>query len=510
MSRASSSARRGSRPRRSFDSSPIPSALMPPPIRSAETCASPGRARSHLRPRLGLDVETELRDEAECPDEPQRILDEARRCDRADRPTSHVSLAVEGVEQRAVREATRHGVDREVSARHVLLEGDRRIADDGEIPVPRAGRALGARRGELDSRGRKSANDSVVRVETNSDELAVHFHVLHPPVRLEERSQLDLVDARNDEVLVALRKPEQLVSHGAPDDVRVDPERADVRADLGWACEIVTLGTACAQVVARWMRGLASIEHPYVCRMRHEIVGRRRALADRRRRHRRRADDGFRRNRPRRRARDRQDGPLAGRRRRRPAAPESIVLTAQPTAIESRLPYSALGDVVRDVPRLVPQRPDRAARQQPSVPPRFSRLEPRDSGRAPRQSVGLPTCFRRSSPAASSSSWRSTTSNGSTSRPASPFAYALRRLASTSARVLLARRPPVGASTDIEDALRRPRSRHPRRSAHSASRRFTTSWPSEPVRSLREDDARPDLHAPPAETRTTRSRWHGS
>ena len=68
-------------------------------------------------------------------------------------------------------------------------------------------------------------------MEAHADELAVHLHVLDPPVRLEQRAQPGLVDARDEEVLVRVGDAEQLVAHRAADDVRVEAERADVGAD---------------------------------------------------------------------------------------------------------------------------------------------------------------------------------------------------------------------------------------------------------------------------------------
>ena len=80
VSRASRSARAGFRPSRSFESSPWPSALIPPPIRSAETWASPGTAA-----RIWASVPGASRSRAgrrsAGPHEPQRILLEARRAD---------------------------------------------------------------------------------------------------------------------------------------------------------------------------------------------------------------------------------------------------------------------------------------------------------------------------------------------------------------------------------------------------------------------------------------------
>ena len=86
-------------------------------------------------------------------------------------------------------------------------------------------------------------------MEPDTYELAVHLHVLHATVRLEQRPQAGLVDARDDEVLlaVALLAAEELVADRAADDIRVEPERADVRADRSAsAILLVRASGACA------------------------------------------------------------------------------------------------------------------------------------------------------------------------------------------------------------------------------------------------------------------------
>ena len=77
VSRASRSALAGCAPSSSFESSPIPSALSPPPIRSAETSRTDGACSRIWRERLLVRVEVVLRDEAEAADEPERVLAEA-------------------------------------------------------------------------------------------------------------------------------------------------------------------------------------------------------------------------------------------------------------------------------------------------------------------------------------------------------------------------------------------------------------------------------------------------
>lgn len=126
------------------------------------------------------------------------------------------------------------------------------------------------------------------------------------------------------------------------------------------------------------------------------------------------------------------------------------VLSARPTANESRLPYSALGDLLRAVePAAVDflAEPLRdavraAALLTQSTSPPDDRLVAR----------GLADLLRKLAErerlvvAIDDVQWLD-------ERSRSAIAYALRRLVPADARVLLARRPPAGTSTEIEDAL---------------------------------------------------------
>ncbi len=225
--------------------------------------SEPRCCRLHLGQRLRRKVEIELGDEAQPPNDAQRIVLEARRPDGAQLAQRQILDAAERIDEGAVLEPAGHRVDREVAAGHVLLELDRGVADDREVPVPRPGRPLRARRHEVDPRRDERPYGPVARVETHAHELAVHLHVLHPAVRLEQRPQPCLVDPGNEEVLVSVGDAEQLVAHRPTDDVGVDAERADVGADLGRHRQ----DSACP-VGGRDRRagkGRPSAPRPYVC-----------------------------------------------------------------------------------------------------------------------------------------------------------------------------------------------------------------------------------------------------
>ena len=118
VSRASSSALLGSRPSRSFESSPMPSAASPPPTRSPETSATPtppprasrrGSAR-RARARAGRRSAARGRGAADprrsCRGETVRRTRPSRSC-----------AAAERIDELAVGEPPRHRVDREVAPR---------------------------------------------------------------------------------------------------------------------------------------------------------------------------------------------------------------------------------------------------------------------------------------------------------------------------------------------------------------------------------------------------------
>ena len=152
MSRASLSAFAGCAPSSSFESSPSPSAASPPPIRSRRDVLELRRPLAHLTQRVLVGVEAELRDEPQAAHDPQRVVPEARRARRAEDTALEVGAAAERIEHLAGLEPPRDRVDREVAALHVLLERDSRVGDDLEVVAARPGRALDARRRELDPR----------------------------------------------------------------------------------------------------------------------------------------------------------------------------------------------------------------------------------------------------------------------------------------------------------------------------------------------------------------------
>ena len=220
------------RPSRSFESSPSPSALIPPPMRSAETWASPGALASICAVVSGARLEAELRHEPERAHEPERVVVEARRAEtvRSSRrsrsptppkgssrspPSSRIAIALIVKSRRAMSSASSIAAS----------------LDDREVAMSRPCRPLGAGRRQLDARRDECPNGPIAREEPHADELAVNLHVLDAPVWLEQRAETRLVDAGNEEVLVGVREAEKLVAHRAADDVRVDPERADVGAD---------------------------------------------------------------------------------------------------------------------------------------------------------------------------------------------------------------------------------------------------------------------------------------
>ena len=93
----------------------------------------------HLRKRLLVRIEVELRDEAQPADESQWILGKAVRRHRPQDPELEVLAAVVWVDDLPVGQVTRDRVDREVAAIQVVLHGRRRIDRDLEVLTAGAG-----------------------------------------------------------------------------------------------------------------------------------------------------------------------------------------------------------------------------------------------------------------------------------------------------------------------------------------------------------------------------------
>jgi DNA-binding CsgD family transcriptional regulator len=128
----------------------------------------------------------------------------------------------------------------------------------------------------------------------------------------------------------------------------------------------------------------------------------------------------------------------------------ALALVARPTAAESRLPYSAVGDLLRRVPpETISALPDplaRALRSAALLEPTESLPDERLVARGLADTLLALTVSGKLLVAVDDVQWLD-------ERSRAALAFALRRLADADARVLLARRPPSGASTDVEDAL---------------------------------------------------------
>ncbi len=201
-------------------------------MRSPETSFDGRCLLAHLGEELLVRLEAELRDETESTDEPQRVLAEALRRDRAEAACFEIGAAAERVEDLARLEPAGHRVDSEVAALHVLGERQLGVGDDLEVVPARAGGHLLARRRELDSRGRQPPDPSVAWEEPDAHQPVGDHEIFHAAVWSQCRAELVGVDAQHEEVRILRVEPEQLVAHGAADQVGVQAQRADVLLDL--------------------------------------------------------------------------------------------------------------------------------------------------------------------------------------------------------------------------------------------------------------------------------------
>jgi hypothetical protein len=135
-----------------------------------------------------------------------------------------VGDAAERIDELTRLEPACDRVHGEVAAPHVVLDRRGRVGHDLEVVMPWPRAPLDPRRGQLDPPGRERGNRWIGRVEPHPDELAVHLHVLDAPMRLEGGTELRMVDAGDEKILVRVRDPEQLVAHRAAHDVRVEAE----------------------------------------------------------------------------------------------------------------------------------------------------------------------------------------------------------------------------------------------------------------------------------------------
>ena len=207
MSRARRSARRGSRPSSSFESSPIPSAASPPPIRSPETSCTDAASSCIWRSvsSSGSKPSCETKRSARTS---RSGSSEKLRCETVrSTPPLEVVAAVERVDERAVGEPPGDRVDGEVAPREVVLDRRVRVDHDLEVVAPGPGRALAPRRRELDPGRRERPQLGRARVEPEADGPSGDDEVVDAPVRRERRAQPVGVEPGDEEVGVLRSRP---------------------------------------------------------------------------------------------------------------------------------------------------------------------------------------------------------------------------------------------------------------------------------------------------------------
>src|SRR3954453_19331190 len=139
---------------------------------------------AHLPQRLVVGGQADRRTEARPAHEPERVLREADRRHGPKASLAQVALPAERIDELAVVEMSRHGVDREVAPGEVVPHACRRVDDDLEGMAARPRRTLPPWRRELDPGGRAGADVPVSREEADADRLAGDDEVLDAAVWL--------------------------------------------------------------------------------------------------------------------------------------------------------------------------------------------------------------------------------------------------------------------------------------------------------------------------------------
>jgi len=189
------------------------------------------RLRAHLGERRLVGNETELGDEAEPAHEPEGVLGEASRAERAQDSTLEIAAAAEGIDELAVGEAPRERVDGEVPPGEIILDAPRRVDDDLEVVAGRAGRTLAPHRCELDTGRSERAQAALARDEPHADRPPGDDELLDPAVGRERLSKLGAVESGHQKIRVLGGAPEELIANDAAHEVGVEAERADVGLD---------------------------------------------------------------------------------------------------------------------------------------------------------------------------------------------------------------------------------------------------------------------------------------
>ena len=200
--------------------------------RSPETSRTDDASSRICAQRRLVGLEPELRDEAEPANEPQRVLGEAPRRDRAQHARSGGRRG-----RRRGREsspsASRRAIALTVKSRRARSSSTDAAGSTTISKSCRPGPVERSRRGGANSipAGASLADRPLAREEPQPDEPPRDDEILDPAVRLESPPELLGVDARHEEVGVLRLAAEQLVAHRAADEVGVEPEPADVLLD---------------------------------------------------------------------------------------------------------------------------------------------------------------------------------------------------------------------------------------------------------------------------------------
>ena len=233
MSRARRSAFAGSRAEQELRQLAHPVRREPAADALARDEAHARRLLAHLRERLLVRIEVELRDEAQAADEPQRILGEAVRRDRPQDAALEVVLRP-SYGSTSVPSERRRAIALTVKSRRsqVVLDGRGGVDDDLEVVAAGAGRDARAaaartrcRRARAAAPPRRAGRGARRRAGP-----ATTSSSMRPCGSSAARSPaMSTPGTRKSASFDST--PEQLVAHRAADDVRVEPERRDVVLD---------------------------------------------------------------------------------------------------------------------------------------------------------------------------------------------------------------------------------------------------------------------------------------
>ncbi len=169
-----------------------------------------------------------MRDEAKPAHDPQRVLGEALRRNRAQDAVLEIGPSAERIEHGAVQEPPSDRVDGEIAPAQIVLDARFGIDDDLEVVASWARRALTPRRRKLDPCGRQHSDRAVARIQPKPNGTTGDDEILDTSVRLERRPEPRRIDRQHEKVGVLGVEPEDLVADRSPDEVGVELQRRHV------------------------------------------------------------------------------------------------------------------------------------------------------------------------------------------------------------------------------------------------------------------------------------------